>query len=162
MCGNTLSTEVAIAAMLWLAYIPNSHRRQNGEMQIHTPQSTPIQQPLIQIKLAAFECPDRDEEGEFVVGGIGEREGAHGGDVGFDGFDVGEVCGVAGDEGFDGLDRGAGGHCVDLNLEIRSREVLGMRTVRENGKKGGVWGIKGLDAGDTRSLASVNKRMLDI
>jgi hypothetical protein len=162
MCGNTLSTEVAIAAMLWSAHIPNSHRRQNGEMQIRTPQSTPIQQPLIQIKLPTLERADRDEEGEFVVGGIGEREGAHGGDVRFCGFDVGEVCGVAGDEGFDGLDGGAGGHCVELDLVIRSREVLGMRMVRENEKKGGVWVIRGLDAGDTRSLAGVNKRMLDV
>jgi hypothetical protein len=105
--------------MLSSAHIPNSHRRQNGEMQIRTPQSTPIQQPLIQIKLAAFECPDCDEEGEFVVGGIGEREGAHGGDVGFDGFDVEEVCRVAGDKGFDGLDGGAGGHCVESNLEMK-------------------------------------------
>jgi hypothetical protein len=105
--------------MLSSAHIPNSHKRQNGEMQIRTPQSTPIQQPLIQIKLPTLERADRDEEGEFVVGGIGEREGAHGGDVGFDGFDVEEVCRVAGDKGFDGLDGGAGGHCVESNLEMK-------------------------------------------
>jgi hypothetical protein len=51
---------------------------------------------------------------------------------------------------------------VELDLVIRSREVLGMRMVRENEKKGGVWVIRGLDAGDTRSLAGVNKRMLDV
>jgi hypothetical protein len=72
------------------------------------------------------------------------------------------VCRVTGDEGFDGLDGGAGGHCVGLGLEIRSREVLGLRMVRDNGKKGGVWVIKGLDAGDVRRLTGVNERMCDV
>jgi hypothetical protein len=34
--------------------------------------------------------------------------------------------------------------------------------VRENEKKGRVWVIKGLDAGDTRSLTGVNERMCDV
>jgi hypothetical protein len=69
-----------------------------------TSQSPTIQQRSVEIELATVEGAAGDDEGEFVASGIGEVQGAQGGDVSFGGFDVGEVGWVDGDEGFGGVD----------------------------------------------------------